>query len=194
MTDQQVIFMNPQTENLEYLYSLVRKIAQQMKENKLKRNDLLKEIDVLVKEVNSSQPKSGMRDPNLSVISNFLKQRDIDVEDRRQRSDTTSDPELACLQEQNAILRKMFQEKCCYNNETLALLKVHEEYLAEVVSLLRGDVLSYHQSLVEKCREIYDGRLCLLEDEEFGHYIGGIDNLQELLEISEIFRGLLRLT
>ncbi|SCU85050.1 LANO_0C03202g1_1 [Lachancea nothofagi CBS 11611] len=194
MGDQQVVFMSPQAENLEYLYSLVDKISQQMTENKLKRAELLREIDVLVNESNRLSSKKQPQDSNLPVIANFLKQRNVYVKDVTHHSDNQDDVELECLRRQNSLLKAMLRDKCSNNNETLALLKVHEGYLSDVVSLLRRDVLSYHQALIGRCRALYEERVCMLEDEEFRRYMENISDIQELMEISEIFRLLLRLT
>lgn len=191
MTDQQVLFMSPQTENLEYLYSLMDRISQQMTGNKKKRADLLREIDVLVNEVNRSGNKQRAHDPNVGVIRNFLKHRNVDLEEITEPNDE-EDKELRQLRMQNTELKKMLVDKCHSNNETLSLLKVHENYLSDVVSLLRRDVLSYHQELIGKCRLLYEDRVCTLEDSEFKAYMENISDLQELLDVSQVFRMLLR--
>ncbi|SCU80387.1 LAME_0B02894g1_1 [Lachancea meyersii CBS 8951] len=194
MGDQQVVFMSPQTENLDYLYSLVDRVSQQMTENKKKRAALLREIDVLVNEVNRSSLKKPPRDTDFEVISSFLKQRNIQVQEpvtHRSRSDAE---EIENLREQNSVLKSMLQEKSNNNNEMLTLLKVHEGCLSDVVSLLRRDVLSYHQGLINKCRELYQDRICVLEDEEFKEYMENVTDVQELLDMSEIFRLLLRMS
>ncbi|SCU81923.1 LAFA_0C07998g1_1 [Lachancea sp. 'fantastica'] len=195
MGDPQMVFMSPQTENLDYLYSLVDKVSQQMTENKNKRAELLREIDVLVNEVNRTSSKKAPRDTNWAVISNFLKQRNIQVDDTAMTQSNRSEAfEVEKLQKQNQILKAMLEEKRGNNNEMLALLKVHEGCLSDVVSLLRRDVLSYHQGLISKCRELYEDRICVLEDEEFKQYMRNVSDVQELLDMSEIFRLLLRMT
>ncbi|KAM3161173.1 Far7p [Lachancea thermotolerans] len=193
MTDQQVLFMSPQAENLEYLYSLMNKVSQQMSQNKLKRAELLREIDVLVNEVNRTSIRPRPNNPNIAVISNFLKQRNVHIENPTE-AQVEDERELQCLRQQNAALKSMLKDKCSTNNETLALLKVHETYLSDVVSLLRADVLTYHQELIRMCRSLYQEQVCSLEDNEFKEYMENISDFQELLDVSEIFRLLLRLT
>ncbi|CEP63964.1 Far7p LALA0_S09e06480g [Lachancea lanzarotensis] len=194
MGDQQMVFMSPQTENLDYLYSLVEKVSHQMTENKKKRAELLRGIDVLVNEVNRTSSKTEPPDMNWAVISNFLKQRNIQVDDIPAMTQHNGSGEMECLREQNRILKQMLGEKQSNNNEMLLLLKVHEGCLRDVVSLLRRDVLSYHHELILKCRQLYKDRICVLEDEEFQHYMNNVSDVQELLDVSEIFRLLLRLT
>ncbi|CUS22671.1 LAQU0S06e03334g1_1 [Lachancea quebecensis] len=193
MTDQQVLFMSPQAENLEYLYSLMNKISRQMSQNKYKRAELLREIDVLVNEVNRNSTRPKPSDPNVAVISNFLKQRNVHIENPI-KAQIEDEEELQCLRQQNAALKSMLKDKCSTNNETLALLKVHESFLSDVVSLLRNDVLTYHQELIRMCRSLYHEQVCALEDNEFKEYMENINDFQELLEVSEIYRLLLRLT
>ncbi|SCW00009.1 LAFE_0B07426g1_1 [Lachancea fermentati] len=190
MTDQQVVFMNPQNENLDHLYDLIHQICRQMDENKQKRARLLRDVDVLANQLNARSGNENIGDANIPVISDFIARRDhtaastIGVESTR----------IGMLRKQNDILRKMLRNKCLVNNETLNLLKIHEEYLSDAVTLLRQDVLSYRQDLVQRCRSLYEDGLIPLEDREFDEYLLNVMNIQELLDLSSAFRALLRET
>ena len=66
-------------------------------------------------------------------------------------------------------------------------------YKRQVVQFLREDVLEYHRKLVSKCRLLFIQQLVTLEDKEFLDYLQNVSGLQELIDLSEIFRSLLRL-
>lgn len=187
MSEQQVMFMNPQTENLQHLYELVGKLSRQLVENKEKRAHLLRDIDILSHELDKSKAKTR-RDNNIPLFKSFLKQRGYGISEVANEAE-----DLQTLRSQNTLLKHLLQEKVVLNNETLALLRVHEHSLNAVVQFLREDVLEYHRKLVSKCRQLFIQQLVTLEDKEFLEYLQNVSGLQELIDLSEIFRSLLRL-
>ncbi|SCU82884.1 LAMI_0C01244g1_1 [Lachancea mirantina] len=190
MGDQQVVFMNPQAESLDCLYSLAGRLTRQLAENKAKRDKLLRDIDVLAREVNVRAEDQGeVKDENIPVINAFLQRRNKNIYEW----DGETNNKVDVLRQQNVALREMLNKKKESNLETMALLKLHEKSLIDVVAVLREDVLSYHQELLEKCRSLYERRVFQAEDTEFRQYMENVKDVEQLMDLSKIFRALLRL-
>ncbi|AAS52391.2 AEL293Cp [Eremothecium gossypii ATCC 10895] len=178
-----VIFMNPQTENLQNLYELVEKLARQLNKNKEQRQRLLREVDVLASKAQRGLGTSDFR-KDARVVEEFLKRRG---------AGTGGGDGVESLRAQNSRLRALLAEKQCNNDATLGLLAHHENSLALVVRLLREDVFQHHAALVARCRRAFNERLCAAEDSEFRAYLENATSLQALIDISRVYQALLRL-
>ncbi|AET40517.1 Far7p Ecym_6125 [Eremothecium cymbalariae DBVPG len=182
-----VMFMNPQTENLKNLYDLVQNLSELLNKNKQERNKLLREIDVLANRMHQSvSPKDYAKD--VRVFDIFLKRRGIECEGNGEEGIN-----LEYVWEQNKRLRAVLDQKSMLNRETSRLLGYHENSLAQVVKLLRDDVFKYHIELIEKCRRVFNEKVCQIEDLEFKAYIENISDIQDLINMSKVYQSLLRL-
>ncbi|GAV54877.1 hypothetical protein ZYGR_0AS02000 [Zygosaccharomyces rouxii] len=195
----QQLYMSPQTENLNYMYSLVRKLMNQLQTNKEKKKQLLWDVDVLSKQLSQKFNKSeikGKDDLDVVIFQNFLNERggvlDADDDDDKQDSDA-GENRLIILKKQNEQLRKIFESKTRLNGDTLSLLNYHEDALNEIVRHLRVDVLRSHEVFIEKVREKFNGEMIPKEDAEFRVYLENVEEIQKLMDLSNTYRTLLRI-
>ena len=112
-----------------------------------------------------------------------------DINETANDSDT-----VKILQRQNEQLRKVLGAKTNLNKETMDVLRVHEDALEQVVALLRDDVANSHQSFVNRVRSKLNDELIPLEDKEFSLYLDNINDVEQLIQVSEIYRSVLRLS
>lgn len=187
---QQPLYMSPQTENLTHMHSLVEKLVKQLQKNRNEKEKVLWSVDVLSKQLGEhSASNRGKND--VVLFDRFLNQRlPSDSTDNDHLSDKDR---VSTLKRQNEQLHRILQAKKELNKETMGVLRVHEDSLEQVVALLRADVVNYHKTFVEKVRQKLDDELIPLEDEEFSSYLDNINEIQELMLVSELYRDILRL-
>lgn len=187
---QQPLYMSPQTENLTHMHSLVEKLVKQLQKNRNEKEKVLWSVDVLSKQLGEhSASNRGKND--VVLFDRFLNQRlPSDSTDNDHLSDKDR---VSTLKRQNEQLHRILQAKKELNKETMDVLRVHEDSLEQVVALLRADVVNYHKTFVEKVRQKLDDELIPLEDEEFSSYLDNINEIQELMLVSELYRDILRL-
>lgn len=188
---QQPLYMSPQTENLNQMYVLVERLVNQLQANRKEKERVLRNVDVLSKQLNSHLPSEKGRNDAV-LFDRFLSQR-VALSDK-DLSETTSANTTKALQRQNEQLRRVLDAKKNLNAETMGVLRVHEDALEQVVALLREDVARYHQSFVDRVRDKLNTELIPLEDKEFSLYWDNINDVQQLIQLSEIYRSLLRLS
>lgn len=203
----QQLYMSPQTENLNYMYSLVDKLIDLLKKNKQKKESLIWDVDVLSKQLSkrfNNRELKGKDDFDVVIFQKFLDQRDnvlgdehvsdkdSDSDDIPQNCDTEED-RLTMLRRQNQQLQKILDSKTRLNDDTLSLLDYHEDALNEIVRHLRLDVLKSHEVFIEKIREKFNHEMVPKEDEEFKVYLENIKEVQKLMDLSHAYRLLLRL-
>lgn len=189
---QQPLYMSPQTENLSQMYVLVDRLVRQLQANRKEKEQVLRKVDVLSKQLNKQSPtEEGKNDAVL--FDRFLSQRvalsQKDIDETANDSDT-----VKILQRQNEQLRKVLGAKTNLNKETMDVLRVHEDALEQVVALLRDDVAKSHQSFVNRVRSKLNDELIPLEDKEFSLYLDNINDVEQLIQVSEIYRSVLRLS
>lgn len=185
--DPHLVFMNPQTENLQKLYQLVGELSSILNRNKIESNKLLQHIDTLANKLaRDNGINNFQRDAHL--VKNFLKQRGIESE-----LNTGDDIRLETFKKQNQQLKRILDQKNKTNRETLKLLEYHEDSLGIVVKLLRNDVYKYHTQLIQKYKNIFNKCIGEVEDEEFKKYLENICDLQDLINISRVYQTLFRL-
>ncbi|CCE91023.1 Far7p TDEL_0C01340 [Torulaspora delbrueckii] len=189
---QQPLYMSPQTENLSQMYVLVDRLVRQLQANRKEKEQVLRKVDVLSKQLNKQSPaEEGKNDAVL--FDRFLSQRvalsQKDINETANDSDT-----VKILQRQNEQLRKVLGAKTNLNKETMDVLRVHEDALEQVVALLRDDVANSHQSFVNRVRSKLNDELIPLEDKEFSLYLDNINDVEQLIQVSEIYRSVLRLS
>lgn len=189
---QQPLYMSPQTENLSQMYVLVDRLVRQLQANRKEKEQVLRKVDVLSKQLNKQSPtEEGKNDAVL--FDRFLSQRvalsQNDINETANDSDT-----VQILQRQNEQLRKVLGAKTNLNKETMDVLRVHEDALEQVVALLRDDVAKSHQSFVNRVRSKLNDELIPLEDKEFSLYLDNINDVEQLIQVSEIYRSVLRLS
>lgn len=189
---QQPLYMSPQTENLSQMYVLVDRLVRQLQANRKEKEQVLRKVDVLSKQLNKQSPtEEGKNDAVL--FDRFLSQRvalsQNDINETANDSDT-----VEILQRQNEQLRKVLGAKTNLNKETMDVLRVHEDALEQVVALLRDDVAKSHQSFVNRVRSKLNDELIPLEDKEFSLYLDNINDVEQLIQVSEIYRSVLRLS
>ncbi|AMD21819.1 HFL037Wp [Eremothecium sinecaudum] len=181
-----VIFMNPQTENLQKLYELSQKLSGVLQARKQETRNLIRQIDTLARKSNEEEETKAFK-KDLRVSELFLKQRGIEC------GKNGPVDNIDALKEHNKKLTDLLTQKTKSNEETVHLLRFHEDSLSMVVKMLRDDVFNYHIQLVEKCRKIFNQRVCEVEDQEFSAYLDNITSLQELIDISRAYQSILRL-
>lgn len=195
----QQLYMSPQTENLNYMYTLVGKLIDQLQTNKQKKKQLLWDVDVLSKQLNQKFNKSerkGKDDLDVVIFQNFLNERNslLDVEDENAKQNSVlEESRLIILKRQNKRLRKIFESKAKLNGDTLSLLYYHEDALNEIVRHLRSDVLKSHEFFIEKVRGKFKSEMIPKEDTEFREYLKNVGEIQKLMDFSDAYRTLLRL-
>lgn len=186
---QQQLYMSPQTENLRQMYLLVHKLSGQLQANKTQKQKLLSNIDILSEQLNkgkNNDPREAADEHDLVIFNRFLETRGI-TSRMRERDDLTT------LREQNKELKRILSEKVSYNKKTLELLEDHEDGLTEIVSMLRDDVFKYYKTFTERVRKSIQTEMIPLEDAEFTLYLENIDDIQQLMDISAVYRSLLRI-
>lgn len=198
----QQLYMSPQTENLTQMYILVDKVINQLKANKLQKQKLLWNIDRLSSQLN----KQIMKDPvdcdnnqnDIVLFNRFLEQRvnlsekDNEISELNYNG-SEKDNTISVLRRQNSQLKKTLEAKMRLNKETFDVLRVHEECLSEVVAMLRDDVIKYHETFISKVRNKFHEEMIPKEDEEFNTYLENVQDIQQLISISQTYRSLLRL-
>lgn len=194
----QQLYMSPQIENLSYMYSLVEKLMDQLQTNKQKKKQLLWDVDVLSKQLSQRFNKrevEGKDDPDVVIFQKFLNERDNlpDGDDSDKQDFEEGADRLTILKRQNELLKRVFESKTRLNGDTLSLLHYHEDALNEIVGHLRSDVLKSHEVFIEKVREKFEGEMIPKEDEEFGVYLANVEEMQKIMDFSNVYRLLLRL-
>lgn len=187
---QQPLYMSPQAENLSQMYLLVEKLVKQLQANRQEKQRVLWNVDVLARQLNKkSESDFGKND--IVLFNRFLSQRaQPSVEDTRADLNDSRDK---VLELQNERLRKVLEDKRTLNRETMRLLREHEDGLEQVVTLLRGDVMRYHQMFIRRVQKKFNEEMIPREDHEFELYLDNVKEVQELMDISKLYRVLLRL-
>lgn len=191
---QQQLYMSPQTENLNQMYLLVDKLAKQLRHNKVRKQRLLTNIDTLSTQLNKeagAKSKAAKPDEPQSAITlfkRFLEARDTFVDVKKDDHD-----DIALLRAQNESLKKVLKDKIYYNKMTLGLLEDHEDGLTTVVAMLREDVFQYYTQFTQRVRQRMEQEAIPSEDAEFSLYLHNIRDVQKLMDISALYRLLLRM-
>ncbi|CCC67420.1 hypothetical protein NCAS_0A08620 [Naumovozyma castellii] len=194
---QQQFFMNPQTENLTHMYSLVDTLLNQLVKNKAEKEELLRSVDVLSNRITSgTEPKVIEMQQDIVLFTNFLERR-ISSESKiilngEDKEIIKNDKELYILRQQNSQLQKLLRDSNDSTMNTLDLLKFHEESFIEVVSLLRQDILNNHIKMISIIRKRLENKYEPLRDKEFEKYLKEVKDIQKLMDISELYKDILR--
>lgn len=173
------------------MYLLVDKLVKQLQTNREEKERILRNVDVLSKQLNKQPPaESGRTDAVL--FDRFLSQRvTLSEEDKTDTADAAD--MVKVLKRQNEQLHKVHDAKVNLNRETMDVLRVHEDSLEQVVALLREDVAEYHKSFFSRVQNKLSKELIPLEDKEFSLYMDNVNDTQQLIQVSELYRYLLRL-
>ncbi|KAL3228496.1 Factor arrest protein 7 [Nakaseomyces bracarensis] len=190
---QQQLYMTPQSENLSYLYELMDMLMLQLKQNHIEKNKILSNVDKLTLKVNNDNSTS-LKDDYKGCMNTF----DIFLKGQRKANDFKNvdnrEDIKNILLEQNAALKKKYNETESITLENYEILKYHEKSLHEVISYLRADILRDHREMLKVIKEKFNEELVPLEDSEFESYIESIEETQKLMDISKIYRMLLKWT
>lgn len=192
---QQQLYMTPQSENLSYLYELMDKLMLQLKHNQAEKNKILENVDRLSAKVNNINSVTQKEDHKgcLNSFEIFLKghrKHQPDIFNDLQEAEDIED----ILTKQNVALKQKLKETQLITMENYDILKYHEECLHEVIGYLRADILRDHREMLDQIRHKYNEELIPLEESEFENYIASIEEIQKLMDISKIYRMLLKWT
>ncbi|QLL31756.1 hypothetical protein HG536_0B06220 [Torulaspora globosa] len=188
---QQPLYMSPQTENLTHMYSLVDKLIKQLQKNREEKERVLWSVDILSKQL-GKRAGSGRGNNDIVLFNRFLSQR---ISSGLPASDDGLEgaEKEEILRRQNEQLRKILKAKKDLNRETLGLLRAHEDSLEQIVALLRTNVVTYHKKFIAKVRQKLEDEVFPLEDAEFSSYVDNVNEIHELMLVSEVYRNILRL-
>ena len=200
---QQQLFMNPQTENLDQLYSLVGNLVELIQENKKHKSSILSKVDTLSSRINRDPEKRRENyEGDMAVFQNFINgsigsystsgrlSKEVDQIDIGCSADENED---AIVQRQNMQLRTILEEEQKLTLRSVKELSYHEGGFHDIIRALRCDVLNHRKLVLDITKRKFHKELTPKEDEEFFQYMDNIDNFDQLLRISEIFRTLLML-
>ena len=198
---QQQVYMSPQAENLNHMYSLVNKLVLQLRKNQAEKTKILQNVDVLSGSLNRYEKSEQSHDTtdNIALFNRFLEQRGRDtIMGEEQVSDGIEEDRedeamLETLKRQNAKLRETLEASKQTTFESMDLLKYSENSLKHVVAQLRENTLMYHEETIKLVRQKFQMETVPSEDKEFKIYMENVNDLQELADISNTYRLLLRL-
>ncbi|KAG0677254.1 hypothetical protein C6P41_000814 [Kluyveromyces marxianus] len=206
---QPVLFMGTQTENLEYMYKLVHELSNQLQENKKLRDSILEDMDTLAKRANRGSTEISA---DINVAQQFIDQRiiasrpanggggsggdggddDIDI-DNANNPTNESYSTLEHVTRQNKQLKEILSRQQGRNTIVLGVLREHDENLQRSVTLLRDEIHMYHMTIIKWYRDLANKTLFEAEDAQFRSYLDSISDLQQLLDLSRVYRALLQL-
>lgn len=198
---QQQVYMSPQAENLNHMYSLVNKLVRQLRENQAEKAKILKNVDVLSDNLNKYEKSEQPNDTtnNIALFNRFLEQRGGSaITEEEQLSDDLKENRkdevmIEVLRSQNSKLRETLEASKQTAFESIDLLYYSEDSLNYVVAQLRENVLVYHEETIKSIRQKFQMETIPLEDEEFKMYLENVNDIQKLTDISHTYRLLLRL-
>lgn len=200
---QQQLFMNPQTENLDQLYSLVGTLVALVQENKKHKASILSKVDMLSTRINRDPEKvKESYEGDKAVFQNFIngsigsystsaKLNRTDDQLSTDQSEDDTDEEIVL--KQNTQLNAILKDEQMATLNSVKALSYHEEGFHDIIRALRCDVLNHRKLVLEIARKKFNGDLVPKEDDEFGKYMENVDNFDQLLKLSEVFRSLLKL-
>lgn len=187
----QQLYMTPQSENLTHLYKLLEQLIQQLATNNEKKENILVAVDTLSNRVNSSEISvNDHYSSSARLIQQFLDRIDP-VPDSQSSKDKNRVEET--LRQQNKQLKEILLNSQSITRESYDILKYHEECLHEVIGHLRADILKDQRKVVNEIRTRFNKDVKALEDIEFQSYIDNVNEIQKLMDISYVYRTLLRL-
>ena len=162
---------------------------------------ILQNVEVLSGSLNRYEKSEQSHDTtdNIALFNRFLEQRGRDtIMGEEQVSDGIEEDRedeamLETLKRQNAKLRETLEASKQTTFESMDLLKYSENSLKHVVAQLRENTLMYHEETIKLVRQKFQMETVPSEDKEFKMYMENVNDLQELADISNTYRLLLRL-
>ncbi|SCV13516.1 uncharacterized protein CGFF_01073 [Nakaseomyces glabratus] len=159
--------------------------------NNEKKENILVAVDTLSNRVNSSETSvNDHYSSSARLIQQFLDRIDP-VPDSQSSKDKNRVEET--LRQQNKQLKEILLNSQSITRESYDILKYHEECLHEVIGHLRADILKDQRKVVNEIRTRFNKDVKALEDIEFQSYIDNVNEIQKLMDISYVYRTLLRL-
>ena len=200
---QMQLFMNPQTENLQQLYTLINDLMIHIEQNKKQKALVLHKIDTLSNHLNRD-PEKMKEDYQKDIVefNNFLKGKvgthtmkvnnlgkNEKVEKKRDTSDTSG---IEILKRQNLQLKELLKQEQSETLLSFNVLGIHEEGIHKIIKALQCDTIDHKRRVHDIVSNKFRTEIVPKEDMEFEAYMENIYNFQKYLKISELCRTLLR--
>ena len=200
---QMQLFMNPQTENLQQLYTLINDLMVHIEQNKKQKALVLHKIDTLSNHLNRDPEKmKESYQKDIVEFDNFLKGKvgtytmkvnnlgkHQKVEMRKDGSDTSS---IEVLKRQNLQLKELLKQEQGDTLQSFNVLGIHEEGIHRIIKALRCDIIDHKKRVHDIVSNKFQNEVVPKEDMEFEAYMENMEDFQKYLKISELCRTLLR--
>ncbi|SMN18535.1 similar to Saccharomyces cerevisiae YFR008W FAR7 Protein involved in recovery from cell cycle arrest in response to pheromone, in a Far1p-independent pathway [Maudiozyma saulgeensis] len=200
---QQHLFMNPQTENLQQLYTLVQELVEQINQNKKQKAQILNKIDTLSNHINR-EPEKIKENYKKDIIefNNFLDMKIGSYSSQghsikgihkvTENGDSDKDG-VEILKLQNKKLKELLESEQRETLRSFEILGLHEEGFHKIVGALRSDIINYRKAVLAMVSGKFQNEVIPKENTEFEVYMDNIDDFQKLLKISELYRTILKI-